>query len=153
MTLYTKLHPKLTIVCDICRLHHSCILQRPEKIGFVYLMWQMTSTYNSPDGNQCVRTGQRKMAVLGMAADHGDNRLNSLIMWWFRGLKWFCSLWNILQMKKSDRFHIMILFLNQFKIRFWIEFLIGQSNLEVVITESKASRTCPFYILNLCYMA
>ena len=51
----------------------------------------MTCDYNRFDGGHCVRTGHRKMAVLGMADYHDGNREIPLIVWSFKGLKLFAS--------------------------------------------------------------
>ena len=41
-----------------------------------HLIWQITCNYNRLDGGYCDGTGHRKIAVLGMAGDHGDNPWN-----------------------------------------------------------------------------
>ena len=43
------------------------------KIDLWDLTWQITCYYNWLDGGHCDRTGYRKMAVLNMAGDHGEN--------------------------------------------------------------------------------
>ena len=66
--------------------------------------------YNRLDGDHSDEIGHRQMAVLRMASDHGANPWNSLIMWSFKEPKLFCVLWNLLERKKSDEFHIKVLF-------------------------------------------
>ena len=56
---------------------------------------------------------------------------SSVIVWSFKRLELFCTLWNLLEMKKSDGFHIMVLFLNLIEFWFLVEFLIGQFIQEV----------------------
>ena len=50
------------------------------------------------------------MAVLGMAGDHADSPGNSLIIWSFKE-QFFCVMWNLLEINKSDEFHIIMLLL------------------------------------------
>ena len=41
------------------------------------------------------------------------------------GLKLFWILWNLLKMKKSEGFHIIMLIFNLSEFGFWVEFLTG----------------------------
>ena len=90
-----------------------------------------------------------------------------LIMWSLKGLKLFCGLENILEIKTSDGFHVIMLFLNKMEFRYWAEFLIDGYILEGrfsfdwnlccdyrkpiasdrpalnLLAVRKASRTCP----------
>ena len=44
----------------------------------------------------------------------------------FKKTNLFSVLWNLLEIKKNDGFHIMVLFLQLIEFPFWLEFLIGQ---------------------------
>ena len=64
--------------------------------------------------------------MLAMAVSMVTTQEISLIIWSFKGPKLFCVMWNLLEMKRSDRYHIMMLFLNWIEFRIWVGNLIGQ---------------------------
>ena len=74
------------------------------------------------------------MSVLGTADAMVTTHENSVMMWSFKGPKLFCVLQNLLEMKKSDGIHIMVLPTSSILIRIWVEFLIGQFILEVTFS-------------------
>ena len=69
----TKLHPNRGTVWDLCRFHHSVILQSPGNWFLCYLIRQITRNYNHLDGGHREGRSHRKMAVPGTAYDHGGN--------------------------------------------------------------------------------
>ena len=73
-----------------------------------------------------------------MTGDLGDNPRWQPIQiskfWGLWGTKLFCVLWNLLEIKKSDEFHVVMLFLNWIEFRFWGESLIRQFILEVTFS-------------------
>ena len=73
------------------------------------LMRQIRHNYNRPYDGQYDVAGHRKMSALGTAGAMVTNYEISLMMWSFKGPKLFSVLWNLLELKKSNGLHIMVL--------------------------------------------
>ena len=70
--MYSKPYPKRATVCDQC-LFATRLYNKSLKIDFCDLTSQLTCNYNFLGGGHRDETGHHKMAVLGMAGDHGDD--------------------------------------------------------------------------------
>ena len=69
----------------------------------------MRNDYTRLDDGHSNFTGHRKMSVLGAVGTMVTTRENFVMMWLFKGTKLFCFLQNLLEMKRGDGFHIMVL--------------------------------------------
>ena len=73
------------------------------------LIWRIRHNYNCLDDGHCDVTGHCKMSALGTDGAMVTTHEISVMMWSFEGPKSFHVLWNLLEVKKSDGFHIMVL--------------------------------------------
>ena len=104
------LHSKRVMVCNMCRFHPVFKIWSPQKPIFCDLSWEITSNYNHLDSGQCDKTGHRKMAVLGVTGDHGDNPWkNPAPCVHLRDQDCFVSFASF-EIRKRSGFHIMMLF-------------------------------------------
>ena len=69
----------------------------------------MHHDYIRLDDGHCDATGHRKMSVLGAVGTMVTTHKNFVMMSLFKGPKLFCFLQNKFEMKRIDRFHIMVL--------------------------------------------
>ena len=73
------------------------------------LVWQIRHDYTHLDDGHCDITGHRKMSVLGAVGTMVTTHENFVMMWLFKGPKLFSVLKKLLEIKRSDGFHIMVL--------------------------------------------
>ena len=88
--------------------HHSFILQSHRNY-FVCSDMSNTPQWQSSRRCQCEVTVHRKMSALSTAGAMVTTHENSVMMWPFKGTNLFRVLQNLLEMKKNDGLHIMVL--------------------------------------------
>ena len=94
----------------ICILLTTHIYYKTLGIILGALIWQIRHNYNRLDDGHCDITGYRKMSTLGTAGAMVTIHEIYLMMWAFMGPKLFSVVKNLLEMKRNDGFHIIVLF-------------------------------------------
>ena len=98
------------------------------------LIWQISHSYNRLDDGHCDVTGHRKMSALSTACAMVTTHEISVMIWSFKGPKLFCVIENLLEIKKSDGLHIMVLSISWILFRTWVELLIHQFIMQVTLS-------------------
>ena len=117
----------------MCPRRHSFILQIPRNY------FECSDIANTPQLQsswrwQCEFTVHRKMSALSTAGAMVTTHDNSVMMWSFKGPKLFSVLENLMEMKKKDGLHIVVLSISLISFRIWDVFLIGQFILVVTFS-------------------
>ena len=95
--------------CAICVIFIISLYHKALGLILCDLIWQIRHDYTRLDHGHCDVTGHRKMSVLGAVGTMVTTHENFVMMWLFKGPKLFCVLQNLLEMKRNDGFHIMVL--------------------------------------------
>ena len=97
--------------CAICVIFTTLFYYRVLRLILCDLVWQMRHDYTRLDDGHCDVTGHRKMSVLSTVGTMVTAHENFVMLWLFKWTKLFCVLQNLLEMTRSDGFHIMVLFI------------------------------------------
>ena len=95
--------------CAICAIFITSLYHKALGLILSDLIWQIRHDYTRLDDGHCDVTGHRKMSVLGTVGTMVTTHEHFVMRWLFKGPKLFCVLQNLLEMKRSDGFHIMVL--------------------------------------------
>ena len=93
----------------ICVIFTTLLYYKAIGLILCDLEWQIRHDYTRLENGHCDVTGHRKMSVLGAVGTMVTTHENFVMMWLFKGPKLFCVLQNLLEIKRSDWFHIMVL--------------------------------------------
>ena len=95
--------------CAICVLFATHLYYKAIGIFLYAQIWPICDNYHRLDDGHCDVTGHRKMSALDMAGAMVTTHETSVIKWLFRGPKLSRILQNLLEIKKSDGLHIIVL--------------------------------------------